>query len=882
MSRRRGLLLAATSIITGIGGAVTNIVTGQQVVQWWLVGLVVVLLALSAVLAYLYEREPQPATGPDEGSEGDRTGKDNRGGTGLFTRTGEVVHQHRHQYTRVRESPGPVNSLPAKLPGFIGRLPELTELRSRIGSDERTSATILAIDGMGGVGKTALAVHLAHELISHFPDGVLFLDMRAHVAGQDPYRPAEAIEALLLQVDQENTGIPLQSEALEARWRAELNSRRLLVVIDNVSDEEQVRPLLAGEGRSAILLTSRSRLSLPGIRSISLYPPPDKEAEEMFANALGDHAESGRREEISAVLRTLGNLPLAVILAATWMAHRPNSAMEELLNRLSSPHRAVEDMLELSYSELSDDLQRFARLIAHHPGTMITPPAAAALADLSLPRAEESLDDLYDLHLIEADERSSGQYRLHDLARSFLLEVSARTETAAQAEQALARLARAYYVLAKGTEAEDYVALDQDREGLLQVTERVVESGLLPWAWKLPAGIAPYLKMRGLARTGVDLCNRALAAMRPVRDRKARAHLHERLAHLLRVVANPREERTHLRKARRLALLSPDLVLAASIEISLDDHSKKKPRQDGPIAQWLSEKIYVRMAGESDPKKAGHALLQWGSELRRNRNPTRAEEVLEQASRKLIDAGDLHCASSALTRLARLQWHEGDFDKARHTVSRALTCSTRLGCSYCTAMDELMLADYQRNGGDDEAAKGHLRTAISIFSESGAVYDQFRAILRLADLHHRLGERAAAEAALEQAAGTVRTDDWSLQATVHRRRASYAADTGDMEAAQRDLSAAFGLLTIIDGPDARDDRAHTYLDMAALMRRTGDIEEADRIALRALVMFQELEQVECQVAAHRELAEINEAAGDIRRAEKHRRKEKELREFSDF
>ncbi|MDT0304280.1 ATP-binding protein [Streptomonospora wellingtoniae] len=863
--RRRGLLLAAASIITGLAGAVTNIVTGQQVILWWLVGLLVVLLAIAAVLAYLSERVPRldSADAAQDGSTDD-------------PHVREVVHQHSHSYPRARPNTGPVNALPPTLPGFTGRLAELAQLRAHIDADGGNSAKIYAIDGMGGVGKTSLAVRLAYDLGSRFSDGVLFLDMRAHTSGQEPYRPVEAIRALLLQLVEDNSALPAQEEALQARWRAELNSRRLLVLIDNVADADQARPLLAGEGHSALILTSRARLALPGIQAVSLSPPPESDAERMFIDALGDHPAKADSESIADVVRALGNLPLALVLAATWLAHRPMATVTDLRDRLPASQRPVEDMLELSYGELPDELRKFARLIAHHPASVVTPAAAAALADLPLSCATERLEDLYDRHLIEGAERT-GQYRLHDLVRSFLLERSARIDTAVQAEQAFARLAHAYCGLAATVERETYAALDRDREGLLLAAERAVERRVMPWAWCLPTAITPYLKMRGLAGTGVHLCTRSLAAMRPVRDLRARAHLQLSLARFAQVVATPREARDELRIARRQALLSLDLKLYLAVAELTKDSSSATGR-DGRLPRWLLERLYAWRIRGTAPKDSGHLLMQWSEDLRRNHDLDRARSTLEQALEMLTEAGDLHCGSKVLTSLARMQWHEGAYDHAREFARRAHAYSVHMACRYCTANGEMLLADYQSNGGDQTAEEEYLRSAIAIYTEIEASHRRLGATLKLAELHNRRGDRAAADSTLDLAQSGLRADDWSGQALVRRRRALHAAEAGDSAAALRELTAAFETLAIIEGPDVADDRAHSHLDMAELQRMWGDLAGAHRNAQLALSMLEELEQIGCQVAAHKELADIAEAAGDPAKAEEHRRREHDLRE----
>ncbi|SDZ23673.1 NB-ARC domain-containing protein [Amycolatopsis xylanica] len=203
------------------------------------------------------------------------------------------------------------NCLPRDVPDFTGRH---HECRALLGEDDTSAVTV--IDGMAGVGKTALAVHLAHALASRYPDGGLFFDLHAHTTDRQPLAARDALESLLRQLGVEGERIPKGVDDCATLWRALAGSRRLLVVLDNVADAGQVRQLLPNGRHNRTLVTSRCRLpSVEGAGHLSLDVLPESDAAALFARAHGKPLgeETGSTAE---VLRLCGFLPLAVRIAA--------------------------------------------------------------------------------------------------------------------------------------------------------------------------------------------------------------------------------------------------------------------------------------------------------------------------------------------------------------------------------------------------------------------------------------------------------------------------------------------------------------------------------------------------------------------------------------
>jgi transcriptional regulator with XRE-family HTH domain len=315
------------------------------------------------------------------------------------------------------------NDLPADLIDFTGREAEHT----LVGELLRTAGAV-AIDGMGGVGKTSLAVHVAHRLAPTYPDGGLYLDLHGFTPGQQPLEPQAALGRLLGALD--ITHPPAGAEERAALWRSELSRRRVLVVLDNAVDAEQVRPLLPGAGKSAVLITSRSRLvSLDGVPPVSLAPLADGDAAHLFGRAAG--LTLTEEEAVSQVLRQCGGLPLALRMAGARLRHRPGWTIAVLAERLRDNAGRFDSVFGMSLQQLDSDQRRVFRLLGVLPGADFDAAAAGALADMSPGRVDAVLEELVDAHLVQ--ELSPGRYRMHDLIRQYAADIAADEEPLAEA-----------------------------------------------------------------------------------------------------------------------------------------------------------------------------------------------------------------------------------------------------------------------------------------------------------------------------------------------------------------------------------------------------------------------------------------------------------------
>lgn len=349
-----------------------------------------------------------------------------------------VAYSCRGHATRLRTTPAAaMRTLPRDLASFVGRRRELARLTETVLASSATGQVIdiHAIGGMPGVGKTALAVHAGHQLAERFPDGQLFLPLHGHTPGQSPVDPSDALASLLAASGVTQELIPNGSDRLStldaraAMWRDRLSGKRVLLILDDAVDQEQVEPLLPNAAECLVLITSRRRLAaLPDTVVLALDTLTRADAVAMLCR-LSRRTPEGADETAAAgeVVQLCGQLPLALGLVAGRMRNHPSWSFTHLSRSLTATRRrlarlhagdiAVATAFELSYRDLDADRQKFFRLLSLHPGSEYSAETAAALHDLDPVEAGELLEALYDEHLII--ESAPGRYRMHDLMREF-------------------------------------------------------------------------------------------------------------------------------------------------------------------------------------------------------------------------------------------------------------------------------------------------------------------------------------------------------------------------------------------------------------------------------------------------------------------------------
>jgi tetratricopeptide (TPR) repeat protein/DNA-binding SARP family transcriptional activator len=337
--------------------------------------------------------------------------------------------------------------LPADTTHFTGRRSELARLRALWPAD---GLVVAALDGMAGIGKTALAVHWAHELAPRFPDGNLFVDLHGYTPRSRPTPPERALDLLLRGLGVPTAQIPRDLQARAALYRTRLTGRRMLIVLDNAEDEAQLLPLLPGSPGSLVIVTSRRRLSgVDDAHHLTLQALPPQDAAALFRKVAAGKV-AGDHQVVDQIVGACGELPLAIRIAAarlrTSRALSPSTLLgflrsgreEQTLAGLDDGARSVRAAFEVSYRHLSAGQRHAFRLLGAHPGATFDGYAAAALLGAEPAQAGQILDALEQVNLLS--QPAPGRYGFHDLLRTYATGLPAEYGDGDAVPRALTRL----------------------------------------------------------------------------------------------------------------------------------------------------------------------------------------------------------------------------------------------------------------------------------------------------------------------------------------------------------------------------------------------------------------------------------------------------------
>ncbi|MGI5455658.1 BTAD domain-containing putative transcriptional regulator [Streptomyces sp. CA-249302] len=356
--------------------------------------------------------------------------------------------------------PAPVRpaQLPATVPDFTGRKAFVKELGEVLSTAEGRVMAVSAVAGIGGVGKTTLAVHVAHQARAAFPDGQLYVDLQG--AGVRSAEPETVLGSFLRALGTADSAIPDSLEERAALYRSVLDGRRVLVLLDNARDAAQIRPLLPGTEGCAALVTSRVRMvDLAGAHLVDLDVMSPDEALALFTRIVGEERVAAEREAALDVVAACGFLPLAIRIAASRLAARRTWTVSVLAAKLADERRRLDELqagdlavkatFELGYGALEPAQARAFRLLGLADGPDISLAAAAAVLDLTVEETEDLLEALVDTSLLES--AAPGRYRYHDLVRLYARACAERDEwPPSDRDAAMSRLLDFYLATAAG------------------------------------------------------------------------------------------------------------------------------------------------------------------------------------------------------------------------------------------------------------------------------------------------------------------------------------------------------------------------------------------------------------------------------------------------
>ena len=447
----------------------------------------------------------------------------------------------------------PPRALPYDMADFVGRVDEQNRIRACV--EVCVGLAIVALDGMAGVGKTSLVVHVAHQVADRFPDGQFYVDLQGYAVDRKPMHPVEALGVLLREAGVPEDELPEGLAARAELWRMRTAGSRILVLLDNVADTAQVLALLPGTPDGLVMITSRSRLTgVDGALSVSLEPPPVDDGLRLLVGILGTDRVEREPEAARELVEACDRLPLAIRIASTRLHNREKWSIGYLVDRLrvqerklgelSVGDRSVAAAIGLSYDALEPDQQRVFRLLGLLPDPEFDVRAAAALAALPLGETEPVLEELLDMRLLV--QHAPGRYGLHELVFSFARSLVDRVESRRLRTTAAHRLLD-HYLAAATTAASVLVPgrtrtrpryrypperlpelrkraaaigwFDAECRGLLAAVRSARDHGLHEHAFHLSDALRPYLRIRGRMRDMLDAQEIAVVSARTLGDR---------------------------------------------------------------------------------------------------------------------------------------------------------------------------------------------------------------------------------------------------------------------------------------------------------------------------------------------------------------------------
>ncbi|MCX4091335.1 tetratricopeptide repeat protein [Nocardia sp. alder85J] len=706
--------------------------------------------------------------------------------------------------------PAVTDTLPRDIDTLIGREPELRRILEL--TDSGPAVSIYTIDGMPGVGKTALATRAAHRLAERFPDGRFFVNLHAHTAGHTAATPTEVLAGLLTDLGVDPRNVPDTLDSRRNMWRNQVAGKRILLVLDDARDHDQVEPLLPNGPGCLTLITSRRRLvALDGSLPLALDTLDPEKAAELFRTLAHRPAADGDAAAMADIARLCGYLPLAIVLLAGRLAHHTTwtireaaadfTAAQDRLSELEAGERAVRAAFTMSYRDLPPHRQRLFRLLSVHPGPDIDSYAAAVLAGSTETEARRELEVLFTDHLIE--EPARGRYRMHDLLREY---------------------ARA---LPGGADDEHRAAVDR----LLDHYQRTGERA----NWFLVGGPRPGPPADGPGPEVAPRFDTAAAALTWMRAERGN------------LLSGLEYGASHHQPARVIGLTS---ALAGLL------------RLDGPwpLAIRLHRRAATHAEHSDDRVGLAAALLDLGTVRYATGDYPGTESLARQALTVYRELGDRAGEARCLSILGRLGYATGDYPGTADLMRRALAIYQEVGDGLGEAYALIGLGVVRYATGDYPGTVDLVEQALAVFQEIDDRSGEAYALNELGVVRYATGDYAGAAAAVEQALALAREID-------DRFGIAYALnDLIAVRFAIGDYPGAADLTTVaLQNYREVGDRwgeAYALSNLGRVSFATGDCTDASEQMSRSLAMFEEIGDRVGQAYVLSDLGLVRYSTGD--------------------
>lgn len=639
--------------------------------------------------------------------------------------------------------------LPRGAADFIGRSAQIKEITALLTeasgpADNHYAVPIIGIYGPGGVGKSTLALRVAHEVAQTYPDGHLYVDLQAAVEDRTTVLLARFLRALGVS----GTAIPEDRDERAELCRSRLADKRMLIVFDGVVSESQIIPLLPGNPNCAVLVTSRTRLDfLDGAYWFGLDVFDPETSKRMLETIVGPERLAAEMDAADQLVSYAGGLPLALRIAGARLASRPHWRIAELTRRMKNEVRRLDEFsyrgLELrssigsSYRSLPDIAKRLFRLFALSQAPDFPGWTAAALLNVSLAEAEQTLELLVDVQLLDLVESPTGRarYRFHDLIRVFAQERLIATESEQDRLEALGRLFGAWLGLAERAHRSEYggdyttlhgaaaryrVADDEDddvdtnpldwleteRGTLVAAVRQAASVGLHEVCWDLALTLVSLFEVKGFYDDWRDTAEVALAAAERADDRLG-------CAASLYSLGTLNHAQKQLDDAERCFSAALELFRAEDIV-----HGVALVLRNAALIDRVRGNIPAMLA------------------------------KFEESLRGMRAVGDLIGEANILRGFARLRIDEGDPESANRLLSEALELCRRAGYRRGTAQVESRIAEMYLATGETVAARQTLNRVLATVQEIGDRVGEAHALYWLGLVRLREGRVDTAESAL--------------------------------------------------------------------------------------------------------------------------------------
>jgi DNA-binding SARP family transcriptional activator/tetratricopeptide (TPR) repeat protein len=703
------------------------------------------------------------------------------------------------------DGPATAAPVPRQLPGtvadFTGRKDMLDQVCAALTprANDGLHVAIVTLSGKGGVGKTALALRAGHRLRDTFPDGQLYAELRD--ASGHAKTPASILEQFLRSFGISPATIPRDLDDLTAMYRSLLAERRLLIVLDNAAGASQVEPLLPGSLGCAVIITSRNRLTgSAGATHVEVAALDETTGTELVGRIIGAERAAKEAAGVRSLVHLCGGLPLALRIVAAKLSGRPHWRVGQMVARLENEKRRLDEIdldgtsiratLALSYLDLAEDARRLLRRISLIGAVDFASWICAPLLDTDIHAAEDLLEELVAVWLVEAKTAEDGsvRYHLHDLVRLYAVEVLAETEPLADRQAVLRRLLGCWLALASEAHRRQYggdfstlhsaatrwplpgdvagellhdpIRWFQDERGaLVAAIYQAGRAGLDELCWDLAMTTVTLFEAGSYRDDWKQTHDAALAATRAAGNRRGTAAL----LYSLGVLALTGQLEDAGRDLRESLQIFDDIEEVHGRTLALSGLAfidRQKGDYDAAMAKYEIVLSGFREAGDLNGEADALKNL---AQIQTDRGQHAiAEKLLDEAIALSHKAGAQRTITQSEYHLAELLRRQGNWDRAEELLSSVRRVAQDGGDAVGRAFAQFGLGVTRAAKGEYERARADLQAALESADLLGHQLLCGQVLLALADLDLSTDRLAAAAARLREAESTFRNLGFSV------------------------------------------------------------------------------------------------------------------------